>query len=486
MRQCLGVPGVRREVLLTWVVWLCVTASPGWAAPLFGRPGDYMVDGSPIGIVDAALDEQAGRDLVTANEAGSEGPSLSILGNRGQGSFFPERRVTVSATQYILQGVASGDFNVDGRDDVAVIVDDISELPIRASVLVYLTRANGTLPAEPAEYRLSGFFPRAIAVGELTGDDAPDLAVAYAQTAGGGGLVSVLAGQRNASGPTGRFAAAGTTVVGTAPSAITLGDIDADGQLDALVTDRDGGSVFALYGSGNPAAPLGAPVELLTVTAPVTALVHEVPGRALPQVLVGRQSGHLLTLAQTAARVFDEPVQERLVLQLTAMGLAALDDDELDDLVVLSANGAELWIGEADGGFRLGESIIPRDTTLDALTLADFNDDDRIDVAASASTQDRVTVVLNGADAPFTPSPTPSVTETPVVTATPTSGPVRCAGDCDGNGQVSINELIRGVNIALGSAALDDCAVFDVDGNGQVAVNELIAAVNAALAGCPA
>src|SRR5690606_22113613 len=127
---------------------------------------------------------------------------------------------------------------------------------------------------------------RAIAAGELTDDDAPDLVVGYAQTGGGGGLVSVLAGQRNASGPTGRFAAAGTTVVGTAPSAITLGDLDGDGVVDALVADRDGGRVFALYGTGNPAAPLGAPVELLATSTPVAALVHEVPGRALPQVLV--------------------------------------------------------------------------------------------------------------------------------------------------------------------------------------------------------
>lgn len=49
-----------------------------------------------------------------------------------------------------------------------------------------------------------------------------------------------------------------------------------------------------------------------------------------------------------------------------------------------------------------------------------------------------------------TPSRTPG---TP--TATPTQG--RCVGDCDNSGQVSVNELITGVNIALDRAAFDQC-----------------------------
>lgn len=60
-----------------------------------------------------------------------------------------------------------------------------------------------------------------------------------------------------------------------------------------------------------------------------------------------------------------------------------------------------------------------------------------------------------------------------------------CTGDCDGDGQVAINEAVRGVNIALGNAPVGDCAQFDANGDGSVAVNELIAAVSAVLDGCP-
>ena len=59
-----------------------------------------------------------------------------------------------------------------------------------------------------------------------------------------------------------------------------------------------------------------------------------------------------------------------------------------------------------------------------------------------------------------------------------------CPGDCDGSGDVTINELIVMVNIALGSAPVSDCPTGDSDGDGAIAINEIIAAVNAALNGC--
>ena len=59
-----------------------------------------------------------------------------------------------------------------------------------------------------------------------------------------------------------------------------------------------------------------------------------------------------------------------------------------------------------------------------------------------------------------------------------------CSGDCDGDGTVGISELIRGVNIALGSTPVEDCRAVDVDGDGIVGVNELIRAVGSALNGC--
>ncbi len=65
-------------------------------------------------------------------------------------------------------------------------------------------------------------------------------------------------------------------------------------------------------------------------------------------------------------------------------------------------------------------------------------------------------------------------------------GATTCVGDCDGNGAVSIDELLTAVAIALGDLPRDRCIAADRDGNGTVTVDELIAAIAAALGGCQA
>jgi polyhydroxybutyrate depolymerase len=61
---------------------------------------------------------------------------------------------------------------------------------------------------------------------------------------------------------------------------------------------------------------------------------------------------------------------------------------------------------------------------------------------------------------------------------------IRCVGDCDGSGTVTVDKLVKGVNIALGIAPLSACDMFDCNGNGKVTVDCLIKAVKDALSGC--
>lgn len=61
-----------------------------------------------------------------------------------------------------------------------------------------------------------------------------------------------------------------------------------------------------------------------------------------------------------------------------------------------------------------------------------------------------------------------------------------CVGDCDASNTVLVNELIRGVNIALDRADLSQCPSFDINSSLSVEVNELVTGVNNALRGCPA
>jgi len=65
------------------------------------------------------------------------------------------------------------------------------------------------------------------------------------------------------------------------------------------------------------------------------------------------------------------------------------------------------------------------------------------------------------------------------------TGPEVCSGDCDGSGDVTVNELITMVNIALGTANVTACTAGDANGDGEIAVNAIVAGVNSALNGCP-
>jgi hypothetical protein len=68
----------------------------------------------------------------------------------------------------------------------------------------------------------------------------------------------------------------------------------------------------------------------------------------------------------------------------------------------------------------------------------------------------------------------------------PAHGAPICVGDCDGDGAVTVNELITGVGIVLGTAPVAECPVLDTGGTGHVDVSRLLIAVNNALDGCPA
>ncbi len=64
-------------------------------------------------------------------------------------------------------------------------------------------------------------------------------------------------------------------------------------------------------------------------------------------------------------------------------------------------------------------------------------------------------------------------------------GVSQCVGDCNRDSAVTIEEILLGVNVALGLAPVDRCPEFDLSGDGAVTVDEIVLAVNAALSGCP-
>ena len=86
-------------------------------------------------------------------------------------------------------------------------------------------------------------------------------------------------------------------------------------------------------------------------------------------------------------------------------------------------------------------------------------------------------------------SASPAATAEPELTPAATPAPTfrslaACVGDCDGDGQVTIGELLTLVNIALGKAPVSACQ-NGVPGGTEVTVALILQAVNEALSGCP-
>jgi DNA-binding beta-propeller fold protein YncE len=94
---------------------------------------------------------------------------------------------------------------------------------------------------------------------------------------------------------------------------------------------------------------------------------------------------------------------------------------------------------------------------------------------------------------PATPTPDPSATPQASATAdlrtpspTATASLAVCPGDCNGDGEVTVDELLLGVKLVLGSAAEETCPGLDRNFDNQITVDEILVAVNALLIGCDA
>jgi len=179
----------------------------------------------------------------------------------------------------------------------------------------------------------------------------------------------------------------------------------------------------------------------------------------------------------------------------TRADLLRVGDEAIEVVFDASANGIDAGLDldaahDTGGG---GELILSFDGhgTVGALTF-DGGDLLRWSPSSGFALMERPLSIEVPADAnvdavsQFTP-PTPTPTNTVGAASTPTNTPVvgSCFADCDASGAVTVDELIVGVNIALGLREIDDCPPFDSDGNGTVSVDEVIRAIDVVLQGCP-
>jgi hypothetical protein len=82
-----------------------------------------------------------------------------------------------------------------------------------------------------------------------------------------------------------------------------------------------------------------------------------------------------------------------------------------------------------------------------------------------------------------TQTPTPTITGTATLGPLSTPTPVPCVGDCNGDRQVTIDEILTMVNIALENVETP-CFAGDANRDGRITIDEILAAVNNALRDC--
>jgi hypothetical protein len=202
----------------------------------FQTPTPFTAGTTPETVVVADVNGDRKLDLVVGNQNSG---NISVLLGLGDGTFLPAVNYSTPALG-TPDSLVVADFNGDGKPDIAVAISGIN------ATLVALLLGNGNGTFQAAILMPSGFHsagPLRIASGDFNGDGKFDLAVTDGTT------VSVLLGNATGAIPTPMpytLIGAGAANAGM----VAVADFDGDGNSDLAVTTRDGIFVLLGDGSG--------------------------------------------------------------------------------------------------------------------------------------------------------------------------------------------------------------------------------------------
>lgn len=210
----------------------------------FRPAANYDVGKNPSSVAVADVNGDGKLDLIVSNQNcndsnDSRGPCLpgtvSVLLGNGDGTFQFHRDF---AAGLVPNGVAVGDFNGDGKLDLAVVNGVSKE---RTSALcILLGNGDGTFRS-PVGYPLHAN-GNSVATADFNGDGKLDLVVVD-----NGGLVSVFIGKGD-----GTFGPRVDYPAGSFPfGSIGIGDFNGDGKLDLAVASGGSNCVTILFGNGD-------------------------------------------------------------------------------------------------------------------------------------------------------------------------------------------------------------------------------------------
>lgn len=326
------------------------------------------------------------------------------------------------------QSVAAGDFNGDGRLDLAIAN------AASGTVTVLLGSGAGTFDTV-ASSPATGLAPSSIAVGDFNGDNRLDLAV----TNGGSNNLTVLLGNGNGSFTT---AASSPIATGSQPSSVVTGDLNGDGKLDLVVANHADGTLTILLGNGNGTFTPAAASPITVGSGPQSIAVGDFnmdgnldlaivnSGSNSLTILLGNRSGAFRPAGSSPATGSDPD----------AVAVGDFNGDGALDLAVANGDSSSLTIllGNGNGTFRATSSSPATNDGPQALAVGDFNGDAKLDLAVVNSFARTVTILLGNGAGDFS-----SVASSPATGGSPDAVAV---GDFNSDGQLDLVTANSGDN----------------------------------------